>query len=118
MNFRSSGLLFLVLAVVCVAWASEATSGPVSITGWVLDSACAITKGLDKPISRDCAIKCAKAGSPLRLFNDQLEAMQKLKGKTGQQRVTVEHVHVHKGGQAVVGTVATGRGVGDDTENQ
>ncbi len=42
----------------------------VSIKGWVLDSACAITKGLDKPISRDCALKCAKAGSPLVILTD------------------------------------------------
>src|SRR5215469_134764 len=33
--------------------------------------------------------------------------MQKLRGKTGQQRVTVEHVHVHEGGQAMVGEVAS-----------
>jgi hypothetical protein len=70
MNFRSAGLLFIVLAVVCLAWSSEVPSEPVSITGWVLDSACAITKGLDKPISRDCALKCAKAGSPLVILTD------------------------------------------------
>jgi len=39
----------------------------------------------------------------MRLFNDQVETMAKLKGKTRQQKVTVEHVHVHSGGQAVVG---------------
>jgi hypothetical protein len=38
--------------------------------------------------------------------------MQKLKGKAGQQKVTVEHVTVNQGGQAIVGVVATG-GVGD-----
>ena len=49
----------------------------------------------------------------MRLFREQLEAMQKLKGKSGQQSVRVEHVHVHDGGQAIVGTVTssgTGRG--------
>ena len=35
-----------------------------------------------------------------------LEALNRHRGK-GQQRVTVEHVHVHAGGQAVVGAVAT-----------
>jgi len=35
----------------------------------------------------------------MRVFGEQLEAMQKLRGKTGQQKVTVEHVHVHDGGQ-------------------
>jgi len=44
----------------------------------------------------------------MRLFLEQMEAMQKLKGKTGQQKVTVEHVHVHQGGQAIVGTVNAG----------
>ena len=47
----------------------------------------------------------------MRLFNEQLEAMAKLKGKSGQQKVTVEHVHVYTGGQAIVGSV-TGGGVG------
>jgi hypothetical protein len=43
------------------------------------------------------------------LFNKQLEAMAKLKGKTRQQKVIVEHVHVHHGGQAIVGTVTATR---------
>jgi hypothetical protein len=41
------------------------TGKSVTVNGWVLDSACAFTKGLTKPISRDCALACAKAGSPL-----------------------------------------------------
>jgi len=36
-----------------------------TIKGYVLDSACAYVKNLDKPISPDCAVACAKAGSPL-----------------------------------------------------
>jgi hypothetical protein len=48
----------------------------------------------------------------MRLFTDQLEALAKLKGKTGQQRVVVEHVTVGAGGQAIVGAVmAPGGGV-------
>lgn len=39
-----------------------------------------------------------------RTFVAQIEALQKLRGKGG-QKVTVEHVHVHKGGQAIVGNV-------------
>jgi len=42
-----------------------------------------------------------------RLYIEQLEAMAKLKGKIGEQKVTVEHVHVHEGGQAIVGAVMT-----------
>ena len=52
----------------------------------------------------------------MRLFNDQLEAMQKLKGKSGQQKVTVEHVHVHDGGQAIVGAVQVKKGAGGGGE--
>lgn len=40
------------------------------VNGWVLDSACALTKGLDKPISRDCALACARNGSPLVILED------------------------------------------------
>jgi hypothetical protein len=42
----------------------------VSVEGYVLDSACAFTKNLDKPISRDCALKCAKGGSKLVILAD------------------------------------------------
>jgi hypothetical protein len=38
---------------------------PVTVKGYVLDSACAFTKGLEKPISKQCATACAKAGSQL-----------------------------------------------------
>lgn len=37
----------------------------VTVEGYVLDSACSFTKKLDKPISRECALACAKAGSQL-----------------------------------------------------
>ena len=36
-----------------------------------------------------------------------LEALNRHRGK-GQQKVTVEHVHVHEGGQAIVGNVVGG----------
>jgi hypothetical protein len=70
MNFRSVGLLLAILAIVCLSWATDAKNEQVSINGWVLDSACAVTKGLEKPISRDCARACAKAGSPLVILSD------------------------------------------------
>ena len=41
-----------------------------TVRGYVLDSACAITKNLSKPISADCAVACAKAGSPLVILAD------------------------------------------------
>lgn len=45
----------------------------------------------------------------MRLYIEQLEAMAKLKGKIGEQKVTVEHVHVHQGGQAIVGALMTSK---------
>ncbi len=41
-----------------------------------------------------------------RTWSTLLEALNRHRGK-GQQKVTVEHVHVHPGGQAVVGMVET-----------
>lgn len=62
----------IVLAVVVML--AAATSRPQQrstvVKGWVLDSACAFTKNLKKPISRGCALSCAKAGSPLAIFAD------------------------------------------------
>lgn len=52
--------------------------------------------GVDRNINR--------ATKLLRTFTAQIEALQRLRGK-GQQTMTVEHVHVYKGGQAVVGNV-------------
>lgn len=40
-----------------------------------------------------------------RSYTAQMEALNRHRGK-GQQKVTVEHVHVHSGGQAIVGNVA------------
>ena len=53
-----------------------------------------------------------KAIRLMRLYNEQLEAMSKLKGKAGHQRVVVEHVTVAAGGQAIVGAVTQGEGGG------
>src|SRR3954470_16049819 len=47
----------------------------------------------------------------------QMEALSRYRGK-GQQKVTVEHVHVHAGGQAVVGAVDAGGGVANGNQRQ
>jgi hypothetical protein len=56
----------------------------------------------------------ARASRLLRIFTAQIDAMAKLKGTAGQQKMTVEHVHVHAGGQAIVGPVAQGNANADD----
>ena len=43
---------------------------PITISGWVVDSACAYTKNLDKPVSTVCAKACATNGSPLVILRD------------------------------------------------
>lgn len=54
----------------------------------------------------------------MNIFLKQLEALQKYRGKTSQQKVIVEHVHIHEGGQAVVGNIENKpRGEGDGTKN-
>ncbi|MGC2184240.1 MAG: hypothetical protein WA637_13240, partial [Terriglobales bacterium] len=49
-------------------WGADSKPKTETLKGYVLDSACAFTKGLEKPISRECATACAKAGSPLVLL--------------------------------------------------
>ena len=54
------------LSLSALALFSLAAESPtVTVRGYVLDSACAFTKDLAKPISKECAISCAKAGSQL-----------------------------------------------------
>jgi len=45
----------------------------------------------------------------LRTYTTQIEALSKLR-RGGAQKVTVEHVHVYEGGQAIVGNVTQGGG--------
>jgi hypothetical protein len=64
----------------------------------------------------------SQANKLSRTYAALLEALNRHRGK-GQQKVTVEHVHVHAGGQAVVGMVATppgqpGGGDRSDSEDQ
>jgi hypothetical protein len=42
-----------------------------------------------------------------RTFTTQMEALKRYR-TSGQQKMTVEHVHVHEGGQAIVGNVGGG----------
>ncbi|HXY49492.1 MAG TPA: hypothetical protein VEI01_08580 [Terriglobales bacterium] len=67
-----SGLRLAAALLVAAAVLSSAASNVTNATvkGYVLDSACAFTKSLEKPISRECAVACAKAGSPLAILSD------------------------------------------------
>jgi hypothetical protein len=60
-------VLVLLAATICL---SAADTPAVTVKGYVLDSACAFTKDLSKPISKQCATSCANAGSPLVILAD------------------------------------------------
>jgi hypothetical protein len=72
MNGPKKLLCRFTLAILLVVGmhAARAESQPETIKGYVLDSACAFTKDLKKPISTECAAACAKAGSPLVILAD------------------------------------------------
>lgn len=54
----------------------------------------------------------AQANKCSRTFAVLVDTLSRHRGKTSEQKVTVEHVHVHEGGQAIVGNVAAPAGVG------
>jgi len=62
--------------------------------------------------------KCTSMATKLlRTFTAQMEALKKYRSK-GEQKVIVEHVHVHQGGQAIVGAITQTRGEGVSDEKQ
>jgi hypothetical protein len=58
-----------IVALSCFAMAADSGS-KITVSGWVIDSACAYKKNLDKPIGVACAKACAKNGSPLVILRD------------------------------------------------
>jgi type 1 fimbria pilin len=66
MNRTKKSLIAALFVVVLVsAGTLLAQQKTINVEGYVLDSACAFTKNLEKPISRECALACAKEGSQL-----------------------------------------------------
>jgi hypothetical protein len=57
--------LLLGTSLLATSFPANPADSPATVKGYVLDSACAFTKDLKKPISKECAIACAKAGSAL-----------------------------------------------------
>lgn len=71
MNIRKAASVVIAICILAaLLFAGSDTGKSVSVNGYVLDSACAFTKGLQKPISAQCATACAKAGSPLVILAD------------------------------------------------
>lgn len=71
MNIQKAASVAIAVCVfAALTFAGGDAGKSVSVNGYVLDSACAFTKGLKKPISGQCAQACAKAGSPLVILAD------------------------------------------------
>ena len=108
-------LTVVVLACLVTLCAVAGEGKSVKVEGWVIDSSCAYTKNLKKPISESCAKKCAEGGSPLVILTDDgtvylpisgtmpaTAENQKLMAFAG-QRVKVEGtVHDRSGSKAMV----------------
>jgi hypothetical protein len=106
---------FFTFALGDTATKKPAPVKPVTVKGYVIDSACAFTKGLKKPISADCATACAKGGSPLVLLTPAGEIYWPISGDTpateqnskltpfaGQKVVATGKVFKRGGSQALV----------------
>lgn len=65
MKSRLALICLLLMAADIIPGGAMAASKNVTIHGYVIDSSCALTKNLKKPVSPECAVACAKAGSPL-----------------------------------------------------
>jgi hypothetical protein len=111
--FGSKAILFVLLTSGVALSAADAPT--VTVKGYVLDSACAFTKDLDKPISKECAISCAKAGSSLVILADDGTIYWPIAGTTpssGQNPKLLPHaggkvmatgkVYAHGGSKAIV----------------
>ena len=84
---RRLTVLAVLFGLLTFAIGDEAAKKPstekaVTVKGYVLDSACAFTKGLKKPISADCATACAKGGSPLVILTPAGEIYWPISGDT------------------------------------
>jgi hypothetical protein len=62
---------------------------------------------VDQPFEAAQGYRKAAANAS-RTFVELMSALDKKRGKGGQQVVRVEHVHVHSGGKAIVGAVTGG----------
>lgn len=65
MKKKTAWTLILLCVLTVSPLAARGATATQTVRGYVLDSACAFTKNLKKPISPSCAVACAKAGSPL-----------------------------------------------------
>lgn len=63
--------LLATMVVVLSGSSTGAEEKTTTVKGYVLDSACAFIRNVTKPRGEGCALKCAKAGSPLVILTDE-----------------------------------------------
>jgi hypothetical protein len=117
MSSRKAAMNRILAAILMAVVPGEACAQEpmVTIKGFVLDSACAFIKNLRKPVSKDCALACAKAGSPLVILADDgtiywpiSEAMpatgqnQRLMKLAGQRVIAAGRLFERSGSRALV----------------
>ena len=105
MKFISVVLKVVLLAFLVVGLNADPADPPtVTVKGYVLDSACAFTKGLDKPISKQCATSCANAGSSLVIADTTPSSGQnpKLLPYAGDKVTATGKVYQRGGSKAIV----------------
>jgi len=69
MKLRNLMKIAVPLVLAAAVFATENAGQSVTVKGYVLDSACAFTKGVKKPVSAECALACAKAGPAALTYN-------------------------------------------------
>jgi hypothetical protein len=126
-NLRDS-IVVGVLAALFAGVAPQETRAdeqPTRVKGYVLDSACAFTKDLKKPVSVECAIACAKGGSPLVILTEDGNIYWPISGKipatsqnsrllkfAGKKVIATGKVYERNGAHAIVINTVEAEGAG------
>jgi hypothetical protein len=107
-------VILIFMSMILAAGTALAQGKLTTVRGYVIDSACAFVKDLKKPISSQCAIACAKAGSPLVILADNgviywpISAQMPATGQNEQllpfagRRVVVSGMVYQKGGSHAI----------------
>ena len=102
---KSATATLTILGLATAMYLTAADSSTVKVKGFVLDSACAFTKGLTKPASKQCAIDCAKGGSDsmpaigqnaklLPFAGDFVTATGKIYQRGGSKAIAIEKIEL------------------------
>jgi len=107
-------VILIFMSMIQSAGTAPAQGKLTTVRGYVIDSACAFVKDLKKPISSECAVACAKAGSPLVILADNgviywpISAQMPATGQNERllpfagQRVVVSGMVYQKGGSHAI----------------